>query len=75
MAFYHSSLGITQVCLTTAPPDCLGRKPLAGRLLRAWWRHRRNRRELLQLDHVQLKDAGISREALRKAIDTPFWRL
>ena len=46
----------------------------ACRALTLWVAHRRMRRELLGLTRAQLKDAGITAEALRNALDRPFWK-
>jgi uncharacterized protein YjiS (DUF1127 family) len=44
------------------------------RLAKAWKAHREHRQELLGLHDEQLREAGISREAVLIAVATPFWR-
>jgi uncharacterized protein YjiS (DUF1127 family) len=60
------------------------RSPLSGNLgalltrptamLRAWLRHRQNRRDLLRLDDHMLRDIGLDRSRVDEMTSRPFWR-
>jgi uncharacterized protein YjiS (DUF1127 family) len=52
-------------------------RPVLSRLFHSaelWLLRRQGRRELGSLDDGQLKDVGISREALLREAHKPFWR-
>lgn len=44
-------------------------------ILEIWFIRRHRRQELSLLDDGQLKDAGISREDVRREAGKPFWKL
>ena len=74
MAAYHLSPETSEARGSAVRTGTTLGSRVAG-LLEAWARQRLNRRVLPKLDQTQLADAGISREALRVALETPFWRL
>jgi uncharacterized protein YjiS (DUF1127 family) len=45
---------------------------LPARVLRVWWRHRIERRELAALSDRELRDIGLNRYELAHAIRKPF---
>jgi uncharacterized protein YjiS (DUF1127 family) len=48
--------------------------PLRGwGLLREWWRRRRSRIFLCQLDDFLLKDIGVTRAEAEHEVNKPFW--
>ena len=75
MASYDLTLKHIEIGPTAAISARRGSDSLAARLLNGWLMQRRNKRELADLTDDQLRDAGISRDARREALKTPFWRL
>jgi uncharacterized protein YjiS (DUF1127 family) len=47
-------------------------EPIA--MLRAWMRHRRDRRDLLRLDDHMLRDIGLDPSRVDEIAARPFWR-
>ncbi len=43
-------------------------------LILVWLHRARTRRELSQLDDMQMRDAGINAEMLRREAEKPFWQ-
>lgn len=43
-------------------------------LVRQWWRRRRTRTMLAQMDDYLLKDIGLTRADAQQEADRPFWR-
>jgi uncharacterized protein YjiS (DUF1127 family) len=38
-----------------------------------WLRRARSRRELADLNDVQLRDVGLNRDTIKREIEKPFW--
>jgi uncharacterized protein YjiS (DUF1127 family) len=42
-------------------------------LILIWLRRARSRRELADLNDVQLRDVGLNRDTIKREIEKPFW--
>lgn len=42
-------------------------------LMLTWLRRARSRRELANLNDVQLRDVGLNRDIIKREIEKPFW--
>lgn len=59
--------------LLSALPASLGLPRLRLPSMARWWRIRRERRQLLELDDHMLRDVGLTRAQARREAARPFW--
>jgi uncharacterized protein YjiS (DUF1127 family) len=64
------SLGAARRRAATTPTWRLGS---LVRLWRTWFKRTRQRRDLAELSDTQLRDVGLSREAIKREVEKPFW--